>query len=93
MLALRLEVIAGQGYNVALAPSGRLDHPVIMEEAHAVATPFADRIRLGGTVEFAGDAPTFDARRVEAILRCLVARGLVSEAAYVDELRRLLKQR
>ena len=58
MLGLRLEVIAGQGYNVALATSARLAHPVIVEEAHAVATPFADRIRLGGTMEFAGDSPT-----------------------------------
>jgi D-amino-acid dehydrogenase len=73
MLDLRLEVIAGQGYNVALATSARLAHPVIMEEAHAVATPFVDRIRLGGTVEFAGDSPTFDARRVDAILRSMRA--------------------
>ena len=71
MLALRVEVIAGQGYNVALATSERLGHPVIMEEAHAVATPFADRIRLGGTVEFAGDSPRFDARRVDAVLRSM----------------------
>ena len=71
MLDLRIEVIAGQGYNVALATSARLDHPVIMEEVHAVATPFADRIRLGGTMEFAGDTPTFDARRVDAILRSM----------------------
>ena len=71
MLALRLDVIAGQGYNVALASSVQLEHPVIMEEAHAVATPFADRIRLGGTVEFAGDSPTFDARRVDAVLRSM----------------------
>jgi D-amino-acid dehydrogenase len=73
MLDLRLEIVAGQGYNVALATSVRLAHPVIMEEAHAVATPFADRVRLGGTVEFAGDSPTFDARRVEAILRSMQA--------------------
>jgi D-amino-acid dehydrogenase len=73
MLDLRLEVVAGQGYNVALATSARLAHPVIMEEAHAVATPFADRVRLGGTVEFAGDSPTFDSRRVEAIQRSMRA--------------------
>ncbi len=71
MLDLRLEVVAGQGYNVALATSSRLAHPVIVEEAHAVATPFADRIRLGGTVEFAGDSPTFDGRRVDAVLRSM----------------------
>ena len=71
MLGLRLEVVPGQGYNVALAMNPRLEHPVIVEEAHAVATPLAGRIRLGGTVEFAGDAPSFDARRVDAILRSM----------------------
>jgi D-amino-acid dehydrogenase len=71
MLDLRLQVIAGQGYNVALPTSADLAHPVIFEEAHAVATPFADRIRLGGTVEFAGDSPTFDARRLDAIVRSM----------------------
>ena len=71
MLALRLEVIPGQGYNVALATSAGLAHPVIMEEANAVATPFADRIRLGGTMELAGDSPAFDARRIDAIIRSM----------------------
>jgi D-amino-acid dehydrogenase len=71
LLGVRLEGGGGQGYNVALFVSARLEHPVIMEEAHAVATPFADRIRLGGTVEFAGEPPAFDARRVDAILRSM----------------------
>ncbi|HEY7625966.1 MAG TPA: FAD-dependent oxidoreductase, partial [Ilumatobacteraceae bacterium] len=65
---LRLSVIPGQGYNVALPVSAGLQQPVIFEEVHAVATPFADRIRLGGTMEFGGDAPPFDARRIEAII-------------------------
>jgi len=71
MLDLRLEIVPGQGYNVALASSAGLAHPIIVEEAHAVATPFADRIRLGGTMEFAGDSPTFDPRRIDAILRSM----------------------
>src|SRR5262249_26356437 len=41
---LRIPVIPGQGYNVALPVSAKLGNPVIFEEAHAVATPFADRI-------------------------------------------------
>jgi D-amino-acid dehydrogenase len=65
---LRLSVIPGQGYNVALPTTPGLQQPVIFEEVHAVATPFADRIRLGGTMEFAGDSPPFDARRIEAII-------------------------
>lgn len=65
---LRIAVVPGQGYNVGLPVSEGLTHPVIFEEAHAVATPFADRIRLGGTMEFDGLEPRFDPRRVEAIL-------------------------
>jgi D-amino-acid dehydrogenase len=71
LLGLRLEVVAGQGYNVALPTTPRLRHPVIVEEVHAVATPFADRIRLGGTMELAGDAPPFDHRRVDAVIRSM----------------------
>jgi D-amino-acid dehydrogenase len=65
---LRLSVIPGQGYNVGLPTSPGLRQPVIFEEVHAVATPFEDRIRLGGTMEFGGDDPPFDERRVEAII-------------------------
>ena len=65
---LRLAVIPGQGYNVGLPTSPGLQQPVIFEEVHAVATPFDDRIRLGGTMEFGGDNPPFDGRRVEAII-------------------------
>ena len=68
LFGLRIAVIPGQGYNVGLPTSDRLHNPVIFEEAHAVATPFADRIRLGGTMEFGGDEPRFDQRRVDAIL-------------------------
>lgn len=68
---LRLSVIPGQGYNVALPVSPGLQQPVIFEEVHAVATPFGDRIRLGGTMEFGGDKPPFDPRRVEAIIESM----------------------
>lgn len=65
---LRIPIVPGQGYNVGLPISAGLPNPVIFEEAHAVATPFKDRIRLGGTMEFDGDTPRFDQRRVDAIL-------------------------
>jgi D-amino-acid dehydrogenase len=68
---LRIPVIPGQGYNVGLPTTDTLVNPVIFEEAHAVATPFQDRIRLGGTMEFDGDQPRFDQRRVEAIITSL----------------------
>lgn len=70
---LRLSVIPGQGYNVALPTSPGLRQPVIFEEVHAVATPFEDRIRLGGTMEFGGDHPPFDARRIDMIVASMRA--------------------
>ena len=70
-LGLRLEVVAGQGYNVALPTTRLLGQPVIVEEVHAVATPFDDRIRLGGTMELTGGEPSFDPRRVDAIVRSM----------------------
>ncbi len=73
LFGLRVAVVPGQGYNVALPTSPQLSHPVIFEEAHAVATPFADRIRVGGTMEFDGDRPRFDPRRVDAIVASLRA--------------------
>jgi D-amino-acid dehydrogenase len=68
LFGLSVSVVPGQGYNVGLPTSHTLNNPVIFEEAHAVATPFGDRIRLGGTMEFDGDAPRFDQRRVDAII-------------------------
>jgi D-amino-acid dehydrogenase len=70
---LRLAVVPGQGYNVGLPTSPGLQQPVIFEELHAVATPFGDRIRLGGTMEFGGDNPPFDERRIEAIVASMRA--------------------
>ncbi len=69
LLGLRIPVIAGQGYNVVLPENAGLTHPVISEEVHAVATPLPGRIRLGGTMEFGGDHPRFDQRRVDSIIR------------------------
>lgn len=69
LLGLRIPVIAGQGYNVVLPEHAGLRHPIITEEAHAVATPLPGRIRIGGTMEFGGDTPRFDQRRVDAIIR------------------------
>ena len=71
LFGLRLTVVPGQGYNVALPYDAGMDRPVIFEEVHAVATPFVDRIRLGGTMEFGGDKPSFDQRRVDAIISSL----------------------
>jgi D-amino-acid dehydrogenase len=69
LLGLRIPVIAGQGYNVVVPEHDGVKHPVITEEAHAAVTPLPGGIRIGGTMEFGGDTPRFDQRRVDAIVR------------------------
>jgi D-amino-acid dehydrogenase len=71
LFGLQVAVVPGQGYNVGLPVSPYVNNPVIFEEAHAVATPLLDRIRLGGTMEFDGDRPRFDQRRVDAIIAAM----------------------
>jgi D-amino-acid dehydrogenase len=69
LFGLNLPVVAGQGYNFVLPSSPDFTHAVIFQDAHFVATPLADGIRLGGTMELTGDDPKFDQRRVDAIVR------------------------
>jgi len=54
-LGCRLPIQPGKGYSVVLRrPSGGPSIPCFFEEAKVVATPHADGLRLGGTMEFAG---------------------------------------
>ena len=69
LFGVNIKVIAGQGYNFVLPSSPDFTHPVIFQDAHFVATPLADGVRLGGTMELTGDNPVFDQRRVNAIIR------------------------
>jgi D-amino-acid dehydrogenase len=76
LFGVDIKVIAGQGYNFVLPSSPDFTHPVIFQDAHFVATPLADGVRLGGTMELTGDNPVYDQRRVDAIIRS--ARPLVN---------------
>ena len=69
LFGMNIPVVAGQGYNFVLPSSAAFTHPVIFQDAHFVATPLADGVRLGGTMELTGDRPKFDQRRVDAIVR------------------------
>jgi D-amino-acid dehydrogenase len=69
-LGARLPMQAGKGYHVDLDPAGsRPGLPVYMQEAHVVATPFPDRLRLAGTLDLTGLDTSIDQRRTGAILR------------------------
>ena len=69
-LGVSLPLQAGRGYSVTLrAPAARPRLPLLLHEARVAVTPFAEGVRIGGTMEIAaGDAPV-DLRRVRGIAR------------------------
>jgi D-amino-acid dehydrogenase len=73
-----LPLEGGKGYHVDLeAAGGDPSVPVFAQEARAVATPLAGRLRLSGTLELAGLDLGIDHSRVAAMRRALarVLRG------------------
>lgn len=65
---LRLPLEPGKGYSLTLTPPPvRLNTPSILTEARVAITPFADALRIGGTLELAGFDDDVGARRVRGI--------------------------
>jgi D-amino-acid dehydrogenase len=69
-LGASLPLQAGRGYSVTLrTPTARPRLPLLLHEARVAVTPFAEGVRIGGTMEIAaGDTPV-DLRRVRGIAR------------------------
>ena len=60
----------GKGYHLDLARDPRDPRiPVSFDEAHVIATPLPDRLRLSGTLELAGLDTSISRARVDAIRR------------------------
>jgi D-amino-acid dehydrogenase len=69
MLGLVLPLEAGKGYHVEIDPPDEGPRlPIFMQEARVIATPFPGRVRLAGTLEFAGLDPRIDPLRVKSLL-------------------------
>lgn len=69
-LRVPIPVQGGKGYHVDLAPgSGDPMVPVYMQEARVIATPYANRLRLAGTLQLTGLSMKMDKVRVLATLR------------------------
>ncbi|MGR6964068.1 NAD(P)/FAD-dependent oxidoreductase [Geodermatophilus sp. URMC 61] len=65
-----LPIGPGKGYSVDYSPSPvRLNTPLTFEDAHVAVTPLNGRLRLAGTMEFAGFDTGVNARRVAAVER------------------------
>jgi D-amino-acid dehydrogenase len=64
----RLPVRPGKGYSIDVPPL-RLRSATNLSDAKVALTPFTDRLRLAGTMEFAGLDERVNDLRVQAILR------------------------
>jgi D-amino-acid dehydrogenase len=65
-----LPIAPGKGYSVDYFPSPvALNTSLTFEDAHVAVAPLDGRLRLGGTMEFAGFGLTVTPRRVEAVKR------------------------
>ncbi|UCD32802.1 MAG: FAD-dependent oxidoreductase [Desulfobacterales bacterium] len=67
-LGFRLPIQPGKGYSVTMQrPSDGPSMPCFFEEAKVVATPWANGLRLGGTMEFAGYDAHLTRYRLDAL--------------------------
>jgi D-amino-acid dehydrogenase len=68
---LPLPLRPGKGYSFAIRPASIPGHLLYLDDAHVIATPMGDRLRIAGTMEFDGTTDRFNPRRIEAIVRAL----------------------
>ncbi len=66
---LRLPVEAGKGYSFEVRPRRMPRHALLLLEPHVGCSPFGERLRIAGTMEFSGINSTIDTRRIESIKR------------------------
>jgi D-amino-acid dehydrogenase len=70
-LGCSVPIAAGKGYSfeVPLRPGAAPRSAMLLVDPHVGATPFSDRMRVAGTMEFSGINTRIDYRRVNAIVR------------------------
>jgi D-amino-acid dehydrogenase len=85
-IGLPIPVEGGKGYHVDLSPAGSDPKvPVYLQEARVIATPYADRLRLAGTLQLTGLSMRMDRHRVRATLQSGVRTLRGIDAARVTE--------
>ncbi|MBX7209228.1 MAG: FAD-dependent oxidoreductase [Verrucomicrobiaceae bacterium] len=73
-IGLRLPMQAGKGYSLTLPKPPQLPRLCsIFTEARVAVTPMGASLRVGGTMEIAGNDTTVDPRRVNGIVKALPA--------------------
>jgi D-amino-acid dehydrogenase len=68
-LGFHLPLEAGKGYSFELQADEFPRHAVELVDAFVVVTPFSDRLRVAGTMEFSGVNTHLDERRIDAMIR------------------------
>jgi D-amino-acid dehydrogenase len=68
-LGLRVPVRPGKGYSFELLAPRTLRRPLMLLEPHVAVSPFGDRLRIAGTMEFSGVNERLDHRRIGSIIR------------------------
>ncbi len=67
-IGVSIPMEAGKGYSFSIEPTVVPSHAVLLVDVHVGCTPFGDRLRIGGTMEFSGINNRLDRRRIDAIV-------------------------
>lgn len=67
-LGVAVPVEAGKGYSFMVEPTVMPAHAVLLADVHVGCTPFGERMRIGGTMEFSGVNLQLDRRRIETLI-------------------------
>jgi D-amino-acid dehydrogenase len=68
-LGVRFPMQPGKGYTFMVRPKVMPRHGILFADIHAGATPFGDRVRIGGTMEFSGFDTRVDEQRIGTVFR------------------------
>ncbi len=68
MIGVRFPMQAGKGYSFSVSPSVMPDHSILLADVHVGCTPFDERMRIGGTMEFSGLNVRLDHKRIDDII-------------------------
>jgi D-amino-acid dehydrogenase len=67
-IGISLPMEPGKGYSFSVQPSVVPTHAILLADVHVGCTPFDDRMRIGGTMEFSGINNRLDRRRIDSIV-------------------------
>lgn len=67
-LGISLPMEAGKGYSFYVRPSVLPSHAILLADVHVGCTPYGERLRIGGTMEFSGINSRLDRRRIDSIV-------------------------